>query len=49
MMEEELIEICIELAEIVCVLSDDPNYSFGWKAAEIVEKLKALQKGLIKD
>ena len=40
---EGLFEILIELAEIVCVLSDDPDYSFGWKAAEIVSKLKALR------
>jgi len=41
---EELIDILIELAEIVYALSDDPDFSGGWKAAEIVSRLKALKE-----
>jgi len=40
---EELIEILIVLAEIVYALSDDDNFSGGWQAAEVVEKLKSLR------
>lgn len=43
-MEEELIEILITLAEIVEGLSDDPDFSGGWHAAEVVSRLKALRR-----
>ncbi len=40
---KELIEILIELAEIVYALSDEARFSGGWKAGEVLSRLKALQ------